>query len=74
MPTVPLALTVPNTVGHYSFLDPDPDSEVNDKDNTGWTALMYAAENGHTASIVALIEARAEVHAANIYLAVQRSP
>ena len=38
-------------------------ADVNAKDNLGYTALMYAAENGHTETAQALLARRADVNA-----------
>lgn len=38
-------------------------AEVDARNEDGWTALMGAAANGHTATIQALLEAGAAVHA-----------
>eukprot|EP00438_Fugacium_kawagutii_P011716 Skav213091 [mRNA] locus=scaffold512:89742:90458:- [translate_table: standard] len=40
-------------------------ADVNAKNEKGWTALMLAAFVGHEASVCLLLEARANVKAAN---------
>ena len=50
--TVLLTLTLSNT---FMYVDRDPDSEVDTKDNYGKTVLMRASENGHTGAIKTLI-------------------
>ena len=66
--TVLLTLTLSST---FSYVDRDPDSEVDTKDTDGKTALMYTSENGHTGAIETL--KKAEVSAPSTSLAVQRS-
>ena len=67
-PTVLLTLTLSNT---FMYVDRDPDSEVDAKDNNGKTVLMWASEEGHTGAIEVL--KKAEVSASSTSLAVQRS-
>ena len=62
--SVLLTLTLSNT---FISVEPDPDSEVDAKDKKGRTALMYAAESGHTGAIKTLIANGAQVHAATLY-------
>jgi len=40
-------------------------ADVNAKDQEGWTPLMYAAWNGHTATARALLDRNAEINAKN---------
>ncbi len=42
-------------------------ADVNAKNNYGWTALIYAAGNGHKDCVAALIAAGADVNAKNDY-------